>query len=91
MYLDYLITGKTKIMNLLFTIMALLLIDVQNKEWKIIYLHYKNESGKNITINSFRIHIQKRLSPIITQLNNGQSITKTFEDTFTSIRYDFAV
>jgi hypothetical protein len=44
---------------------------------------------KNITINSFREYISKRLSPIITQLNNGQSITKTFEIPLPPSGYDF--
>jgi hypothetical protein len=79
--------------NLLFTTMALLLIGCGTEQGngKSYTYTIKNESGKNITINSFRNTYPKRLSPIITQLNNGQSITKTFEDTLPPSGYDFAV
>jgi hypothetical protein len=72
--------------------MALLLIGCGTEQGngKSYTYTIKNESGKNITINSFR-NTYPKIKPNITQLNNGQSITKHLRDTLPPSGYDFAV
>jgi hypothetical protein len=79
--------------KLLFIFVTSLLIGCGTDQGKGKSYKYtiKNDSGKNITINSFRTFYPKRITPLITSLNNGESITKTFDDTLPPSGYDFTV
>lgn len=50
-----------------------------------------NESGKDITINSYRTIYPIREIPVIIQLANGENLTKTYQDALPPSGYDFGV
>lgn len=60
-------------------------------EGKFYNYSIRNESGKDITIYSYRTIYPIREKPIIIQLANGESLTKTYQDALPPTGYDFGV
>lgn len=92
--MNCLTTGKIKIMKKLlyiYLVSLMLLSCTDQGSGKFYKYTIENKSGKNIKISSYRSTYPKRDIPIVMVLNNGQSLTKIFQDNLPPSGYDFAV
>ena len=77
---------KTAILMLI----AILIIGCGTDQGKSTLYTYtiKNDSGKNITIKAYRIN-RPDIAPVITNLPQGEKLTKTYRDGLPPNGYDF--